>query len=191
MEFGRISNLALRGLQFLWALLIIALVGNMIHDAIGGNPSIVNYSIFVGVFAMLSLIYLIAGSISEGLSGHPLGMVIVDAINTLLFFCGAVALSAQLRVHSCGRSVRFALNHFLIIDSMLKLSQSYVDNNSITRGSHNNTKRCHEAQAVCAFLWFGFAAFAASLVFSGLATRGSTGVRGGGLRKGGPSMSHV
>ncbi|KAI9797572.1 MAG: hypothetical protein M1835_007836 [Candelina submexicana] len=172
MEFGRISNLALRGLQFLWALLIIALVGNMIHDAIGGNPSIVNYSIFVGVFAMLSLIYLIAGSVSEGLSGHPLGMVIVDAINTLLFFCGAVALSAQLRVHSCGRS-------------------SYVDNNSITRGSHNNSKRCHEAQAVCAFLWFGFAAFAASLVFSGLATRGSTGVRGGGLRKGGPSMSHV
>ena len=51
---------------------------------------------FVAVFAMLSLIYLIAGSISEGLSGHPLGMVIVDAINTLLFFCGAVALSAQL-----------------------------------------------------------------------------------------------
>jgi len=55
-------------------------------------------------------------------------------------------------------------------------------------------KRCHEAQAVTAFLWFGFLAFAASAVLSGLQGRGSgVNMRGGagGIRKGGPMMSQV
>ncbi len=83
----------------------MALVGNMIAEAYSGNPSIINYTMFVAVFGMLSLIYLIAATIREGLAGHPMAMVGVDALNTLFFFCAAVALAAYLKVHSCGNTV--------------------------------------------------------------------------------------
>ena len=84
----------------------MALIGNVIHDAKAGNPSIVNYVMFVAVFSMLTLFYLIAASINEGFAVNPIIPVAVDGINVLLFFCGAVALAAQLGVHSCGRKVR-------------------------------------------------------------------------------------
>jgi hypothetical protein len=66
-----------------------------------------------------------------------------------------------------------------------------VRNNIVTNGSPNMSKRCREAQASCAFLWFGFAAFAVSTVLSGLQHRGSANMRSGGIRRGGPSMSQV
>ena len=77
----------------------------MIADAYSGNPAIINYIMFLAVFAMLSLIYLIAATVRDGLAGHPLIMVAADALNTLFFFCAAVALSAYLNVHSCGNPV--------------------------------------------------------------------------------------
>ena len=101
----KILSLALRGLQFFFTLLVIALVGNIIADAKSGNPSIINYSIFIAVFSMLSLIYLILATVNESLSGNPIFVVVVDAINTLLFFCGGTALAAQLGTHSCGNKV--------------------------------------------------------------------------------------
>lgn len=84
--------------------LIMALIGNAIHEAIGGNPSIVNYVIFVSVFALLSLIYLIGATIMESFA-IPLAVVILDAVNTLFFLIGGIALAAYLGVHSCGRKV--------------------------------------------------------------------------------------
>lgn len=155
----QIMQLGLRGLQFLMTLFILALIGNVIHDAFSGNPSIINYIMFVAVFAMLSLIYLIGAAIMESFA-IPIAMLALDAINTLLFLIGGIALAAYMGVHSCGRA-------------------SYVNNNKITNGSSNPTKRCREEQAVCAFLWFGFVAWAASLVLSFLSSRG-----GGGLRRG-------
>ncbi|MCJ1365637.1 hypothetical protein MMC16_004762 [Acarospora aff. strigata] len=170
---SKIVNLGLRALQFLWTLLILALVGNMIHDAISGNTSIVNYCMFVAVFSMLSLIYLIAATVNEGFAIHPLLMVGLDGLNMLLFLIGGIALAAQLRVHSCG-------------------NEAYIKSNKVTNGSNNPGKRCHEAQAVCAFLWFGFIAYAASMVFSFLQTRGGgANLRSGGIRRGGPTMSQV
>ena len=168
----------------------MALVGNMIHDAYAGNPSIINYCMFVAVFSMLCLIYLIAGTISEGLAGHPIIMVTVDALNTLFFLVGGIALAAYLNVHSCGNEVnRTPVPH---IGQILTRLQGYVKSNGITNGSHNPSKRCHEAQATCAFLWFGFVAYMASLVFSALATRGGgANLRSGGIRRGGPAMSQV
>lgn len=100
-----IANIGLRGLQFLWTLLLMALSGNMISLALGGNPSVVNYTMFVSVFSLLSLFYLIPVSIKEGLAGHPMIPVVLDAINTLIFFCGAIALASFLHVHSCFNSV--------------------------------------------------------------------------------------
>ena len=77
----------------------------MIHDAKAGNPSIVNYVMFAAVFAALSLIYLIAATISNSFAINPLFMVIADALNVLFFLIGGIALAAKLRVHSCGNDV--------------------------------------------------------------------------------------
>jgi len=163
-------NLAMRGLQFLWALLVMALVGNMIATAYAGNPSIVNYDMFVAVFGMLSLFYLIPATLKPEISFHPLIMIVLDALNTLFWLIAGIATAAYLGAHSCGNS-------------------AYTHSNSVTNGSHNTGKRCHEAQASTAFLWFGFAAFAASTVFSALQGR-NTGVNMRGVRRG-PAMSQV
>lgn len=86
-------------------LFVLALIGNVIADAFAGNPSIINYVMFVAVFAMLSLIYLIGAAIMESFA-IPIAMLVLDALNTLLFLVGGIALAAYLGVHSCGREVR-------------------------------------------------------------------------------------
>ena len=84
----------------------MALVGNMISLAPHHrNPSVVNYQMFVAVFSMLSLIYLIPASIKERFSMAPI-VLGLDTFNTLFFFCGAIALSVKLGVHSCNNHVR-------------------------------------------------------------------------------------
>ena len=83
----------------------MALVGNMIADAFSGNPSAINYSMFVAVFAMLSLFYLVPATVKDGL-GAPLVMMGLDVANTLFFLCGGIALAAYLGVHSCSNDVR-------------------------------------------------------------------------------------
>jgi hypothetical protein len=102
---SRAINLALRGFQFLWTLLIMALVGNMIATAFSGNPSSVNYTMFVSVFSMLSLFYLIPATFKPDFSFHPLLMVVLDLLNALFFLCAGIALAAFLGVHSCGNDV--------------------------------------------------------------------------------------
>ncbi|KAI9847256.1 MAG: hypothetical protein M1838_000951 [Thelocarpon superellum] len=173
---GSIIILGLRALQFLWTLLILALVGSIIHDASGGNPSLINYDMFVAVFSMLSLIYLVAAGVRESLAIHPFLVMVVDLLNTFFFFCAAVAMAAELKVHSC-------------------FNNDYLKNNQITAGSSNQTKRCQESQATTAFLWFGFATYLASTVVSAFANGGGSAglTRGGmgGIRRGAPSMSQV
>ena len=83
----------------------MALVGNMIADAFSGNPALVNYDMFVAVFAMLSLIYLFAVGFNESFAGHSAIPLALDVLNTLFFFCGAVAMAAELHVHRCSNSV--------------------------------------------------------------------------------------
>jgi hypothetical protein len=90
--------------QFFWALLVMALVGNMIATAVRGNPSIVNYDMFVAVFGMLSLFYLIFTTWKEDLA-MPVVTLALDGLNTLFWFCGAVATAAYLGVHSCSNPV--------------------------------------------------------------------------------------
>ena len=83
----------------------MALIGDMIHDSYKGNPAIVNYCMFVAVFALLSLIYLFPATFKEDLSIHPLFPLIVDLLNVLFWFCAAVAMAAKLGVHSCNNEV--------------------------------------------------------------------------------------
>ena len=94
--------------QFLWTLLILALTGNMIHEASAGNPSIVNYVMFVAVFAIVSLVYLTLASVKPTFAVSPLLLVLVDGLCTLFFLIGGIALAAKLGVHSCGNRVRLS-----------------------------------------------------------------------------------
>jgi len=162
-------NIGLRAWQFICTLIIMSLVGNMIATAYAGNSAMVNYVMFVSVFGMLSLLYLLPTSFLDGYS-IPMVNIGLDAANVLLWFCAAVALPAYLGVHSCSNS-------------------RYTHSNHITNGSPNTEKRCREAQASTAFLWFGWAAFVASLAFSAMSGRGNVNMRGG-IRRG-PTMSQV
>ena len=91
--------------QFIWSVLIVALVGNMIATSFAGNPSIVNYDMFVGVFSLFTLFYLIPATFKESFIVHPILMITIDALNTIFYFCGGVAMAAYLRVHSCSNPV--------------------------------------------------------------------------------------
>lgn len=173
MGLGKMFNIASRGLQFLWTLLVMALIGNVIAEAYGGNPSVINYNMFVAAFSMFTLFYLIPATIKEEWAMHPVLPLVLDLLNTIFFFCAAVATAAELRVHSCS-------------------NDAYVLTNKLTRGSGNPHKRCREEQATTAFLWFAFASYLYSTVYSGLATRGggaNLGARG--VRRSGPAMSQV
>jgi len=174
MEGKGLMNLISRVFQFLWTLLIMALTGNMIASSWSGSsssPNIVNYGMFVSIFAMASLFYLIPAGIKDSIAFHSAIPFTLDLLNLIFFFCGAVAFAAELHVHSCS-------------------DVAYLVSNHITNSAPNMEKQCREAQAVTAFLWFGFAAFAVSTVVTGLGLGGSGGIsRRGGVR--GPQMSKV
>ncbi|KXL43204.1 hypothetical protein M433DRAFT_150298 [Acidomyces richmondensis BFW] len=169
MEIWKLVNILSRGFAFLWTVLVMALTGNMINDWNHGNGGIVNYSLFVSVFGMLTLLFLIPASVKEAWGLHPLLPLLLDLLNVIFWFCGAVAFAAEIGAHSCG-------------------NQSYLHTNGIMQGS---SKRCHESQATTAFLWFGWAAFTFSCIYSGMAARGGANVRPSGIRRSGPAMSQV
>lgn len=84
----------------------MGLIGNIIATAFSGNPSVINYTMFVTVFALLTLFYLIAICFKEELTIHKFVPATLDLLNVLFFFCAAVALAAELGAHSCSNSVR-------------------------------------------------------------------------------------
>ncbi|KAG0652992.1 hypothetical protein D0Z07_0258 [Hyphodiscus hymeniophilus] len=163
-----LPQIGLRAWTFLWTLLALALVSNVIADAFSGNPSSINYAEFTAVWCMLVVLVGIAGAFVE-LPAMILGGLDVSA--ALLSLIAGIVLAARLHVHSCG-------------------NRSYLVSNSLTNGSHNMGKRCHELQASCAFFWFMFVGFLGSAIV-GLMGGGSGFSRRGGMRKGGPSMSQV
>lgn len=166
-------QLGLRAWEFLWTLLIMSLIGNMIAEAFAGNPSSVNYTMFLAAFSMLSLFYLVPASFNSDWAIHPIIMIVVDALNCVFFFCAAIALAAKLECHSCS-------------------NKEYTLNNEITNGSLNPTKRCREAQASVAFLWFGWAGYMASVFVSIIMARSATvNLRGRSASRRRPNMAQV
>lgn len=72
--------------------------------------------------------------------------------------------------------------------------QEYLKNNEITNGAEDMTKRCREAQASVAFLWFAWAGYMASFIVSFFMWRSSAGPsrsRTGSRRGGRPNMTQV
>jgi hypothetical protein len=82
----------------------MSLVGNMIATSAQGDPAIVNYDMFVAIFAMGSLLYLVLATFVERVY-HGKVVFGLEALNALFFFCGAVATAAYLGVHSCSNIV--------------------------------------------------------------------------------------
>ncbi|KAF2749584.1 hypothetical protein M011DRAFT_466026 [Sporormia fimetaria CBS 119925] len=162
-------NTGLRIWQFICSLIIMALVGNMIATAYAGNSAMVNYTIFVSVFGMFSLLYLIP-TLFISRFFLPFVALVLDALNVIFWFCAAVALPSYLGVRSCS-------------------NRSYTRTNHITNGSPDTEKRCREAQASTAFLWFGWAAWVATLILGFLSNRGNVNMRS--VRPGGPAMRQV
>jgi hypothetical protein len=103
---AQIAQLGLRASQFLWTLLITALVGNVIATAFAGNESSINYAIFVAVFSWLVLLF---GFVAAWMDMSNIILTALDALAAVFTFIAGVVLAAKLGVHSCGNIVRFDL----------------------------------------------------------------------------------
>lgn len=166
------AQVGLRALQFIMTLLITALIGNVIAEAFAGNSSSINYALFVAVFSWLVLFFGLAAAFVDSIA-IPIALLALDSLAALFTFIAGVVLAAKLGVHSCGNS-------------------GYTSSNSLTNGSINRKKRCHELQASTAFFWFLFAAYLGSVAMTAISGTGSSSLRGRvGIRRGGPSMTQV
>jgi len=163
--------MGLRAWQLICAILVTAFMANNIDRATNGTHSIVNYSLFVGVWWLLTLLYFLPTSFLDKFS-IPVVDIAMDALSVLFSFCAAVALAAYLGAHSCSNA-------------------AYTRTNGVCNSSPNTQQNCRQAQATCAFLWFGWAAFVATLAINIMNGRGSGANMRGGIRRGGPSMSQV
>jgi len=169
---SRAVSMGLRAWQLFCAILVTAFMGNNIARANHGVASIVNYALFVGVWWLFTLLYFLPTSFIDRLS-IPIIDIAMDALSLLFGFCAAVALPAYLGAHSCS-------------------NPAYTRSNKVTNTSTNTAQNCRQAQATCAFLWFGWVAFIATLALNLMAGRGSSGPNlPRGIRRGGPSMSQV
>lgn len=118
MEFIQV---VLRALQFLWTLLITALIGNVIQDAFNGNPASINYAMFVAVFSWLVLIYGVVAAVMEGVN-IPVLLMAGDALAALFTFIAGITLAAELNVHSCSNAVSY--DDYKLFQRIKKLSLS-------------------------------------------------------------------
>jgi len=99
-----LAQTALRASEFLWTFLILALLGNAIAEAFSGNPSSVNFAMFVAALSAVIVLYGIVATFLTSLA-HPIIMMAMDGVAALFTFIAGVVLAAKLGVHSCGNQV--------------------------------------------------------------------------------------
>lgn len=99
-----VVQLALRSWEFLWTLITMALIGNVIATAFAGNPSSINYAIFVTVFDMLTVLFGFAAAFMD-LSAAGIIIAVADVLAAVFTFIAGVVLAAKLHVHSCSNAV--------------------------------------------------------------------------------------
>jgi hypothetical protein len=120
-----LGQVVLRALQFLWTILITALIGNVIAEAFAGNPASINYAIFVAVFSWVVLIYGFAAAFVESLA-VPVALIVLDGLATIFTFIAGVVLAAKLHVHSCGNLVRTARTTLVAILTYLSIGLRHL-----------------------------------------------------------------
>lgn len=138
-------------MQFVFSVIVLALSSALVaQKEYGGSNSQVNFAVFLGIFSLLTIFYVAAARFfMKDKLGNPTVLTILDGANTIFFFAGGIALAVVLRVHSCSNTL-------------------YIDTNKVINGS---SKRCHEAQALTAFVWFDFVMFLITAIMNGLQIR--------------------
>lgn len=79
----------------------------------------------------------------------------------------------------------------MLVEPSADVPKAYTSTNRVTNSSPNTQQNCRQAQATSAFLWFGWAAFVATLAFNLMNGSASGANLRGGIRRGGPAMSQV
>jgi hypothetical protein len=63
----QIVPLALRAVQFLLTLIVTALIGNVIHDAVAGNPASINFAMFVAILCWFAVLAGLAAAFMDAI----------------------------------------------------------------------------------------------------------------------------
>lgn len=133
----------LRGVLFVWLVIVLGLTGSLIQNQDPVNPQ-VNFGLFAAVFGLvIGVFYGLAAAFVEALA-FPIIIAILDFLNFVFLFAAATAIAVATRTHSCS-------------------NQHYLDHNKVAQGSSD---RCRKAQASIVFLYFAFFTILASLVYS-------------------------
>ena len=98
-----IAQIGLRAFQFLFTLLLTALVGNVLNDN-SNSPASVNFAMFVAALSWIVLLYGLLAAFIESLA-IPFVLVVLDGLATLFTFVAGIVLAARLHVHSCNNVV--------------------------------------------------------------------------------------
>lgn len=134
----------LRVINFMFLVILLGLVGDLISTQSHPHSSRVNFCIFAAAFGLTTdFFYGILANIFVPFA-FPIILFIWDFLNFVFTFTAGTALAVGIRTHSC-------------------LNQHYLDSNHITQGS---TQRCREAQACVAFFYFSFFIFLFKMVMS-------------------------
>ena len=170
-------NFIIRGIQALLAVILMALLGNIFalsysnqytydgsarEDVRRGtkNASELNMAMFCAVFSLCSVFWLIlvVSCLPNREPDNPswwttytvtwiIFTLVPEALNVIFYFSDAIALAAALGAHSCANRV-------------------YTLRNGITNNASDTGRRCREAQAVAAFMFFALVMWILSAVLS-------------------------
>jgi hypothetical protein len=92
------------------------MAGNNIQRATNGTHSIINYTLFVGVWWLLTLLYFLPTMFMDSFA-IPMVDMAFDGLSVLFGFCAAVALPAYLGAHSCSNYVCFF--HLICLQALM------------------------------------------------------------------------
>ncbi|CAF9939051.1 MAG: hypothetical protein HETSPECPRED_001464 [Heterodermia speciosa] len=164
-----IINLALRGAQIFFGILILGLSGHLVaSQRYGGAPATTNYEVFVGILCLLVALIGVAASFISAIGGVIL--FALDALTCLFLFAGGVAFAARIPLH-CGCNQPHSQCTHLTNNNIVNGGVTTVDGHHVVDPNVNRVDRCRQAQADTAFIWFAWAAFVATALFSFLAWR--------------------
>lgn len=95
-----IAQTCLRAFEFVFTLLLTALVGNAIASQIGGSAASVNFAMFVAALCWIVVLYGLVAVFVESLA-IPIVLLVLDSLATLFTLIAGIVLAARLHVHSC------------------------------------------------------------------------------------------
>jgi uncharacterized membrane protein len=121
-------------------------MGNNIARSTNGTHSIVNYSLFVGIWWLFTLLYFLPTSFIDKFS-IPIVDIAMDALSVLFGFCAAVAMAAYLGAHSCSNYVRSITSMFRGFVLMVDRTTHTPTASAIARATRSKTAGKHRLHA--------------------------------------------